>query len=207
MRSAVKNEVDLAGNVMADQDPPPDAMTDPWSMFGDDSESAAELLESLRKKLIYYFQARRCEDPEELAQETLARLIRKLGVQQVKVDDITRYSYGIAKKIRLEHLRRKEKEQNILNEQQYQASTATTDEVSTDEKERRLTCMEKCAADLSATERQLLTSYANGNGRAQQERRKRMAEELNISLGNLRLHVFKLRSRLRECFEKCMKES
>lgn len=206
MRSAVKNEADLTGNVMANQDPPPEAMTDPWSMFGDDPESSGEFFEHLRKKLIYYFQARRCEDPEDLAQETLARVMRKLG-EQVKVDDITRYSYGVAKNVRLEHLRQKERERAIFDEQQEQAGAATTDEVSTDDKEQRLKCMEKCAADLSEGERRLMADYTNGKGRDRQERRRRMAEELDISLVALRLRIFSLRSRLRECFEKCMKES
>jgi len=175
-------------------------------MFGDDPESAAERFEVLRRKLVFYFEARRCDDPEELAHETLARLIQKHG-EQVEVKDLMRFSYGVAKNVLHEYLRRKKKEKIYLSEREYQSRAGTGDEEAAAGKERRLECLEKCAVNLSAQERALLIDYFSGRGRGRQEHRKRMAEQLHITLETLRLRVFNLKRRVRKCIEKCLEES
>jgi RNA polymerase sigma factor (sigma-70 family) len=203
--SAVKNEADLTDNTMADQDPPPDAVTGPWSMFGNDPQSAGERFEVLRRKLVFYFESRRCDDPEELAHETLERLLQKHG-ERVEVMDLMRYSYGVARNVLLEHLRRKKAEKKYISEQEY-CSHAVADEEEAVSKERRLECLEECAARLSVQESALLTDYFSGKGRSRQERRRLMAEQLNISRNTLTLRVFSLKHRLRKCIEKCLQES
>src|SRR5215211_9543619 len=106
---------------MADQDPPPDAVTDPWSIFGDDPQSAGERFEFLRTKLVFYFEYRRCDDPEELAQETLDRLRQKKD----EVKDPTRYCFGVARNVLHEYWRKKQAEREYINEQGYQACAGT----------------------------------------------------------------------------------
>lgn len=185
---------------MADQDPPPDAVTDLWSMFGNDPESAGERFEVLRKKLVFYFEYRRCDDPEELAQETLERLRQK---KDDVVNDLTRFCYGVARNVLHEYRRKKQAERKYISEQEYHSHAAASDEEATVGKERRLQCLEKCTAGLSMDERALLTVYFSGRGRSRQERRRRMAEQLSIPLETLRLRVFNLKRRVRKCIEKC----
>lgn len=191
---------------MADLDPPPDAVTDPWSIFGDDPQSAGEHFEVLRRKLVFYFEYRRCDDPEELAHETLDRLRRKHG-GQVEVKDLMRYSYGVAKKVLLEYLRRKKNEKRYMSEQEYRSHASLNSEETAAGQERRLRCLERCVADLSAQERVLVTDYFNGRGLSRQERRRHMAEQRNISRETLTLRVFNLKRRLRKCIENCLQES
>jgi DNA-directed RNA polymerase specialized sigma24 family protein len=190
---------------MADQDPPPDAVTDSWSMFGDDEQSAGERFEGLRGKLVFYFESRRCDDPEELAHETLERLMRRHD-EQVEVKDLMRYSYGIAKNVLQEHWREKKAKQKYVTEEGRRPQVNTDDEAAAG-KERRLKCLEECSAGLSTGERTLLTDYFGGRGRGIQKRRRSMAEELNISREALTLRVFHLKHRLRKCIEKCLQES
>jgi len=191
---------------MADQDPPPDVATDPWSMFGDDGQSAGERFEGLRRKLVFYFESRRCDDPEDLAHETLARLMRRHG-EHVEVKDLMRYSYGVAKNVLYEHLRKKKAEKRYISEQGHYSQADEADVEAAAAKERRLKCLEKCAGRLSAPESALLTDYFSGRGRNRQEHRRRMAEQLNISRETLTLRVFNLKRKLRKCIEKCLEES
>lgn len=190
---------------MADQDPPPDDVPDLWSMFGDDVQSAGEHFEGLRRKLVFYFESRRCDDPEELAHETLDRLMRRHG-EHVEVKDLMRYSYGIARNVLYEYWHRREAEQNYINDEGHRPQVKEDDEGAV-HKERRLECLEECVAGLNAQERALLADYFGGRGRGIQERRREMAEELNISREALTLRVFHLKRRLRKCIAKCLEES
>jgi DNA-directed RNA polymerase specialized sigma24 family protein len=206
VRSAVKYETDLTGNVMADQDPPPDAVNDPWAIFGDDAQSAGERFEVLRRKLVFYFEARHCDDPEELAHETLGRLMQKHG-ENVEVIDLMRYSYGIAKNVLHEYLRQKKAEQKYVRDQGRPSPAGIEGEGAVAYKERRLKCLEECAARLNEQESALLADYFKGRGRSKQEHRRRMAEQLNITRETLTLRVFYLKRKLRKCIEKCLEES
>jgi DNA-directed RNA polymerase specialized sigma24 family protein len=190
---------------MADQDPPPDAVPDPQSTFGVDDNGAEDRFKILRDKLVFFFEKRRCKEPEELAQETLVRLFAQYG-ENVEIRDITRYSYGIAKNVLQEHWRR------VMAEQAHITGDEGLPEESADEewaahKERRLKCLEECVKSLSPQEQKLLTDYFDGKGRARQERRRRMAEQLHLTLVALRLRIFHLRERLQTCIDNCLDQS
>lgn len=191
---------------MADQDPPPDIVTDPWSVFGDDLQSAGDRFKVLHRKLVFYFESRRCDDPEELAHVTLERLMRKHG-EQVEVQDLMRYSYGVARNILYEYLRKKNAEKKYVSEQEHRSPPGAADPSNVDRQERRLKCLEECTARLSAQESELLTDYLSGKGRSKQEHRRRMAEQLNISREALTLRVFHLKRKLKKCIVKCLKEA
>jgi DNA-directed RNA polymerase specialized sigma24 family protein len=191
---------------MADQDPPPDAMTDPWGAFGDDPQSAGEQFEVLRRRLVFYFEARRCDDPEELAHVTLERLMQKHR-EHVEVRDLTLYSYGVARNVLYEYLRKKNAEMKYVSQQVRRSHAGADDEGAAARKERRLGCMEECVAGLSPQDRALLTDYFKGRGRGRQERRRRMAEQLDISREALTLRIFHLKGRLKKCIDKCFEEA
>jgi RNA polymerase sigma factor (sigma-70 family) len=190
---------------MADQDPPPDAMTDPWSVFGD-PQSAGDQFEALRRKLVFYFETRRCDDPEELAHVTLERLMQTHG-KHVEVHDLTRYSYGVARNVFYEYLRKKKAEMKYVSQHEDRSDTGAAEEGAAARKERRLRCLEDCVAGLSPQDRALLADYFKGRGRGRQERRRRMAEQLKISREALTLRVFHLKGRLKKCIDKCFEKA
>jgi len=98
---------------------PPNAETNPWSAFGgEEGESIVELFESLRAKLTTFFEVRRCIDPEELADETLQRVVLKI-CQGTEVSNLVGYSYGVAKNIFMEHVRSEKARQAYLDSQKY----------------------------------------------------------------------------------------
>lgn len=179
-------------------------MTDPWSVFGDDSQSAGERFEFLYSKLVFYFTARRCDDPEELAHVTLERLMRRHS-ENVKVLDLMRYSYGVAENVLYEHVRKQKARQNYASEQKYRSRVGSDDDINAAvSKERRLRCLEQCVEGLSEQEREMLSGYYKGRGQAQQEYRLKMAEQLNITREALTLRVFHLKRKLKKCVVKCL---
>lgn len=191
---------------MGDSDLPARAETDPWG-GGGDGPGIVELFESLRAKLILFFEVRRCADPEELADATLERVIRRL-CQGTKVSDIVRFSFGVAKHIFQEYLRRQRANQRLAEEQKYHI-TANPGDGGEDSaaRERRLECLEECMARLREQERTLLYEYFKFKGQPKAEHRRLLAERLNISREALTLRIFHLKRKLRKCITDCLESA
>src|SRR5262245_56359395 len=81
-----------------------------------DRESASRRYEELRRKLINLFAWERSETPEDLADETLNRLARRLS-EGVTIDgSVDRYAYGIARLLLREETRARQKRDAALQE-------------------------------------------------------------------------------------------
>lgn len=169
-----------------------DALLD-W--LDSDREQAGIKYEQIRSRLIKIFTGRGCVDPEELADETINRVTRKLNeIQNEFTGDRAHYFFGVANKIYLEHLRRKPPQ-----------SPPPPSDSARAELEYR--CLERCVERLSEEDRALLLKEYGAKGRTQAERRKVLADELGISLNALRIRVYRIRVALKECIEKCIQDS
>jgi RNA polymerase sigma factor (sigma-70 family) len=194
---------------MDERDSPPNAETSPWSVFGSDSQSIVELFELLRGKMIIFFEARRCLDPEELADETLARVMKKLCAG-TEVSDLVRYSYGVARNVFHEYLRKESAKRKYVEAQQHRFGTHAEEEEpddADDAREQRLKCQEGCLARLNEDGRRLLFEYYRFRGQPKLEHRQKMADQLNISRETLRLRVFHLKQKLKKCVKDCLENS
>ena len=169
-----------------------DALLD-W--LDSDRELAGIKYEQIRSRLIKIFTGRGCVDPEELADETINRVTSKLiEIQKEFTGDRARYFFGVANKVHLEYLRRK----------MPQPQSAPTDSVRA---ELEYHCLERCIARLSEEDRALLLKDYGAKGQTQAERRKALADELGISINALRIRVYRIRTALKECIEKCIQDS
>jgi len=169
-----------------------DALLD-W--LDSDRELAGIKYEQIRSRLIKIFTGRGCVDPEELADETINRVTSKLiEIQKEFTGDRARYFFGVANKVHLEYLRRK----------MPQPQSAPTDSVRA---ELEYHCLERCIARLSEEDRALLLKEYGAKGQTQAERRKALADELGISINALRIRVYRIRTALKECIEKCIQDS
>ncbi len=169
-----------------------DALLD-W--LDSDREQAGIKYEQIRSRLIKIFTGRGCVDAEELADETINRVTRKLNeIQNEFTGDRARYFFGVANKIYLEHLRRK-------------TPQSPPPPADSGRAELEYCCLERCIAKLSEEDRDLLLKEYGAKGRTQAERRKALAEELGISLNALRIRVYRIRVTLKECIEKCIQDS
>ena len=170
-----------------------DALLD-W--LDSDREQAGIAYEQIRARLIKIFTSRGCIDPEELADETINRVTSKLKeIQNEFTGDRARYFYGVANKVYLEYLRRKLPQLPL--------------ELPADSERAELEyhCLERCIERLSEEDRSLLLRHYGAKGRTEAERRKALAEEMNISLNALRIRVYRIRVALKECVEKCIQDS
>lgn len=169
-----------------------DALLD-W--LDSDREQAGIKYEKIRSHLIKIFTGRGCVDSEELADETINRVTRRIKeLQNDFTGDPARYFYGVAKLVYMEYLRRKPPQTPPPPPDSGRA-------------ELEYRCLERCIERLSEEDRALLLKEYGAKGRTQAERRKALAEELGISLNALRIRVYRIRVALKECIEKCIQGS
>jgi DNA-directed RNA polymerase specialized sigma24 family protein len=170
-----------------------DALLD-W--LDSDREQAALKYETIRRSLIKIFTGRGCVEPEDLADETINRVTRKLNeIEKDFSGDPALYFYGVANYVWMEHLRRK-------LPQALPAATNDPDRI-----ELEYHCLERCVDRLTKGNRDLLLRYHRADGRGETEYRRALAEELGIAPNALRIRVYRIRTSLKECVEKCIRRS
>src|SRR5262245_43385974 len=112
-----------------------------------DRERAGEEYLLLWEKLLLYFQSRSCLAAEELADETLTRVAKKIAVGE-EPRNFPAYCHGFAKLILLEYLKRPESTaepiENIPDEPFYEI-----DRISQKERQR---CFDKCLREIPSEE-------------------------------------------------------
>ena len=159
-------------------------------------EQAGQKYEDIRSSLIKIFTSRGCFEPEDLADETINRVTRKL--KQIEADftgDPARYFYGVANKVHLEYLRRKPVQLPPV-------LPLTSDEV-----EREFECLERCMDQLTPENRQLVLQYYQEEKKARIDHRKLLAGKLGIAVNALRIRVCRIRASLQECVQACLKHT
>jgi DNA-directed RNA polymerase specialized sigma24 family protein len=176
--------------------PPPDGGFEVLlGRLAGDRDAAGERYEDLRAALTRFFLWRRCDSPEELADETLTRLARKLASGE-RVEDLFRYAHGVARLVMLEHLKEAQRRETALRDLASLRAPEPADE-------RRLACLDSCLASLDPEARALLMAYYAGERSDKIENRKRLAESRGMTLFSLRVRVHRLRERLERCLGKC----
>ena len=161
-----------------------------------DREQAALKYEDIRKRLIKIFTGRACVEAEDLADETINRVISKLDELEKEFEgDRGRYFFGVANKVYLEYLRKKAPQPPPFSQ------------IDSNQIELEFRCLEHCIETLSEADRYLLLQYYGAEGGAKVEHRKRLAEELGIAPNALRIRAYRIRVGLQACMEKCMEDA
>jgi DNA-directed RNA polymerase specialized sigma24 family protein len=165
-----------------------------------DSDRAGEKYESLRLTLMKFFDWRGAQFPEECADETINRVIRKLDEGET-IRDIPTYCHGVARLVLLEKLKGPESKRADFEELPPAALVAPEPE---GEDERR-ECFEGCLKELPVESRQLILQYYSDEKREKIDRRSALAQRLGIPLNALRSRAQRIRNRLEECVHGCLK--
>jgi len=175
---------------------------------GDPNEAGRKLLD-IRKKLQKFFECNRCPDADELVDVTIDRGARRIE-EGVEVRDLPSYLTQIARFVLKEQWtspeRNIEKTEGEGSNLQLAFPAGDDSGHEKQEIEERLECLEKCSGKLAPAERQRVIDYYYEQGRAKIDKRKRMADELKITLGNLRVRMHRTRERLEECILDCLRE-
>lgn len=162
---------------------------------GDPSADTTYL--SLRSRLIKYFSWHACDDPAELCDETIGRMMGNLDDDRV-IERPSSYVFGIARNVLREHQRSVLMDSRIRRETDLLEREATIADFSPFAE-----CCKQCFERLSDEKRMFLEKYYGEAGGS----RDKLASEMGLSLVALRIRVHRLRANLRECREKCMKGS
>src|SRR5262247_3439014 len=80
-----------------------------------DPTLAGQEYEKLRARLIYFFERKGCRIPAELSDETISRVARKVE-EDLEIEDVFKFSYGVARHVLLEHWRDPERVWEQLDE-------------------------------------------------------------------------------------------
>ena len=154
----------------------------------------------VRMKLIKYFEWQKCVAAEELADETIDRVARRVNEGQ-QIENLMGYFYGVARLVLKEYERAQLKLERAV------ATLPTSTEDVHDDKEAtrpRLECQKKCLKELSETDRILIVGYCQPDGRPKTVRRQEQATKLGIKRENLRLRAFRVREKLDNCVADCL---
>ncbi len=171
-----------------------------------DRESAGQKYENIRRKLVKFFEYRGCGIPEDLADETINRVVRRIDDgEEIRASDPYLYFAGVARNVLREYWEKPEREWMTLEDlppgkhprQEPVASAGG-------ESDQPLECMNRCIEKLPPQNRELIIRYYSEEKRAKIENRKEIAERLGIPLNALRIRVRRLREKLEACVLACL---
>jgi DNA-directed RNA polymerase specialized sigma24 family protein len=164
--------------------------------LGGTTDAAAQRYESIRQGLISFFVNRRCIDAEDLADETIDRVAKKLKDLTGSYEGTPeRYFYGVAKKVFLEYTRQKHPP----------VITPPPDEPD-EEIEAYHDCLDACLERLTAENRNLILTYYGEKRRRKIVSRQRLREQMSLKPGALRARTFRIRATLEKCVRQCIAE-
>jgi RNA polymerase sigma factor (sigma-70 family) len=169
-----------------------------------DRERAAERYEMIRARLLKFFECRGCPQPEDLTDDTINRVTRRLYEgQQIWTAEPASYFYGVARNVLREYWASPEREfatLDALPPAHPYIDALKQQEIDSQRlhAERRLDWLVACLDQLPAESRALILDYYQGDHRERIRHRRQMAERLGIPPNALRIRVHRIRARL-EC--------
>jgi DNA-directed RNA polymerase specialized sigma24 family protein len=163
-----------------------------------DDELAVQEYQLVRRKLVRYFIQKGCPDPDELFDQTVDIVVGKIDAV-VECPHPLAYCYGVAKNVWRQDLR--EHKYVVLNQE-----PMSPEPLEVDAYEQELQCLDRCVNQLSASDRDLVTRYHQGQGHEKIEARRLLANGVG-GMNALRIRVCRIRDELRTCVTSCLKRS
>jgi len=160
-------------------------------------DRAGQLYESIRWRLIAILASRRCHIPEELADEIIDRVARRVKeIEATYTGDKAVYFFGVMNNVHHEYLRRRSAPRLVVT---------SHDDVEV--KEQTYLCLDRCLGKLSPHAREIIQQYYAAEKRAKISLRKRIAARFGVTSSNLRLRALRIRAKLQTCIEQCLESS
>jgi len=178
-----------------------------WLDDGADSEGERYL--EIRRRLVAYFDRRNRPLADDLADETLNRVMRSLETGPIRVSPPARYCYVIARFVLLEDIRRERTQRradtsgglDLLGTRGLKPADET--DVAHALREQRLDCLDRCLDELKRDQRELVLEYYRESHRQRIDRRRELAQKLGISMNALGVRAFRIRDALEACVGQC----
>ena len=165
-----------------------------------ETEKAGEKYEEIRLKLVKFFGWRGAYFPEECADETLNRVIRKIG-DGATIDEIPSYCLGVARLVFLEFLKSKDAQRTDFEAVPSRLMVAPQNEEPDDHQP----CFQDCLAKLPEESRQLILQYYADETKTSLSRQT-LAEGLAIPIAAVRSRAQRIRDKLEKCIHGCVEK-
>jgi DNA-directed RNA polymerase specialized sigma24 family protein len=155
----------------------------------------------MRRRLVRYFDRKRVRSPDELADETLNRVARRLE-EESGIDDTppARYCYIVARFVLLEYARR---EHGRSTRADVTIAAPPGPDTAAVDREMLLHCLDRCLQKLDADERALILDYYQGEQRTKIEQRRTLAARLKLTPNALSIRACRIRMKLEACVHGC----
>ncbi|HUA13831.1 MAG TPA: hypothetical protein VMG31_00935 [Verrucomicrobiae bacterium] len=177
-----------------------------WLDEGEDSNGERYL--EMRGRLVRYFDRKECSPADDLADETLNRVVRRLE-EEGTIAEATpaQYCYIVAKYVFFEHVREARPLVPLESEPLSSASKGFEYRTqSLDRAEKLLGCLEGCLEKLFPADREMILEYYRGEQREKIQNRRQLAERLALTTNALGIRACRIRDRLERCVMRCAEE-
>jgi RNA polymerase sigma factor (sigma-70 family) len=161
-------------------------------------DQAAIKYEAIRRRLVIIFSCKGCADAEDLADETINRVIRRAqDMADTYQGEPAPYFITVANNLYLEHAGRRSSRLQVPDD----LPAAATSEVDDD---RDYECLERCMERLAPADHRLVVQYYQEEKQARIDNRKELAKSLGIGLNALRIRAYRVRAGLQSCVNECV---
>jgi len=162
------------------------------SWLNSDRDLAGCRYEDIRYRLIKTFSRWNCTEPEDLADETINRVARKVKeLSKNYTGDPALYFYGVAQKLFKEWLRNRRAPQVPV-------------QVRSEDLEREYLCLDRCLEQLDPEKREFILQYYHGERQTKIVQRRQLAERFGIGANTLRIRAYRIRETLQSCMQRCI---
>jgi RNA polymerase sigma factor (sigma-70 family) len=193
-----------------DWTPNPETFRRFLSWLDEGVDTGGEEYLEMRRRLARYFERRNCLSPDDLADETLNRVARKLEEKgEIVGASPAHYCYIVAKFVLLEFVRRADGNLTSLDDNPVASRVVAglaippRPEQDTVARERLFTCLEQCLGKLPPDDREMILEYYRGEQRAKIERRSELAARLGLTPNALSIRACRIRGKLEICVSAC----
>ena len=174
------------------------------SCLDPDSDRAGEKYESLRLTLMKFFDWRGAHFPEELADETINRVIRKIDEGEA-IRDFQSYSATVARFVISEYRKRRKtdplEEATVASYNDYYKESE-----SSHIKEVRQECFDSCLSKLAVSDRELILEYYKEERDKKIKSRQEIAKRMGVEVNALRIRTHRIRKTLEPCVKGCVRQ-
>lgn len=174
-------------------------------------DSQGQKYEEMRGRLVAFFDRKNCATPDELADETLNRVMKWVEEHDRDYDDEpAKICYNTARFVFHEHLRKPVHVTEDISDLSTQPAVDPRQIALLEEeeqaKEKRLGCLQTCSQKLPGDDRELIVRYYYGEQRVKLDNRKALAAERGMTPNALNIKACRIRDKLRACVTQCVCE-
>lgn len=165
-----------------------------------DHDRAGQKYETVRRKLLKYFEWCGSVTPDIEADETINRVARKIQEGE-NIYNLNAYIYGVARIVNTESLKIRTRNQQIDDEVHDFEAPEPEDEP--DDTARRV-CFDRCLKCLTERSREIVIGYYQYDKNEKIECRKKLAAKLGMTRNALRIAAHRTRATLETCVKECV---